>query len=169
MAEQHPDVPAADRIEIVDALYRFAAGQDIDDREIFASAFSADATLDFTHPAQRLGAAIPVFEGRQGITDTILVATNSLDTTHTITNVRVFAYDGKTAATSALIEAQHLPKGDHRRYLLLKHIPNIGLSRAGRRWTIDEMTFRNVRFDGDPAVLFPQADATARTSAGRAS
>ena len=36
-----------DRTEIIDALYRFALGQDRQDRELFASAFAADAELDF--------------------------------------------------------------------------------------------------------------------------
>ena len=37
-----------DRTEVVDALHRFAAGQDHKDRELFRSAFAPHATLDFT-------------------------------------------------------------------------------------------------------------------------
>ncbi|WUH98634.1 nuclear transport factor 2 family protein [Spirillospora sp. NBC_00431] len=36
-----------DRAEIVDALHRFALGQDLKDAALFASAFAADAELDF--------------------------------------------------------------------------------------------------------------------------
>ncbi len=36
-----------DRAEITDALHRFALGQDLKDGELFASAFTADAELDF--------------------------------------------------------------------------------------------------------------------------
>ena len=47
-------VPAGDRAEIIDALYRFGAGQDLRDRALFDSAFSRRAKLDFTGPAKRL-------------------------------------------------------------------------------------------------------------------
>ena len=40
-----PTQVANDRYEIVDALHRFAAGQDLRDRELLASAFTLDATL----------------------------------------------------------------------------------------------------------------------------
>jgi HAMP domain-containing protein len=82
---------------MTDALYRFGAGQDLRDRPLFESAFAPDASLDFTAVAAKFGVAIPVFEGRHAIADTIMAATEPLDTTHTITNVRVTAYDGNRA------------------------------------------------------------------------
>lgn len=36
-----------DRVEIIDALYRFGLGQDLEDRALFASSFAADAEVDF--------------------------------------------------------------------------------------------------------------------------
>ena len=111
-------VPAGDRAEIVDAFYRFGAGQDLRDRRLFDSAFTLKARLDFTGPARRLGAAIPVFEGRQAIGDRIFSAIDALDTTHTVTNPRVTQYDGKHAQLSALVEAQHMARNDHGRNLL---------------------------------------------------
>lgn len=150
------EVPQHDYTAIVDALYRFGAGQDLRDRPLFESAFSEDATLDFTGPAKRLGASIPVFEGRQFIADTILSTTGRLDTTHTVTNPRVTAYDGEHARLFALIEAQHLPSDDHSRRLLLKNILAVELSRHERQWAIDHMKFENVWLTGDPSVLFPK-------------
>jgi len=94
-------VPAGDRAEIVDAFYRFGAGQDLRDRRLFDSAFTLKAKLDFTGPARRLGASIPVFEGRQAIGDHVFSAIDALDTTHTVTNPRVTQYDGKHAQLSA--------------------------------------------------------------------
>jgi len=152
---QYLAVPPADRDAIADALYRFGAGQDLRDRPLLESAFAADATLDFRAVAARLGATIPVFEGRQAITDTILAATGGLDTTHTITNVRVTAYDGSRAKVTALIEAQHLPRGDHSRHLLLKNQLSVELSRGDDCWAIDRMRFDNVWRTGDAKVLFP--------------
>lgn len=155
-----PDADA--RFEIVDALYRFGAGQDLRDRALFESAFADDATLDFTGPAQRLGARIPVFEGRQAIADTIFANIADLDTTHTVANPRVTAFDGARATLSALVEAQHLPRNDHRRHLLLKNRYTVELSRHGERWLIRSLRIDNVWMRGDPSVLFPDAAAVAQ-------
>lgn len=156
---------ANEHFEIVDALYRFGAGQDLHDRGLFESAFAADATLDFTGPAQRLGATIPVFVGRQVIADTIFATITELDTTHTVTNPRVTAYDGEHATLSALVEAQHLPRGDHSRHLLLKNRYAVDLTKRGDRWLIEALRIGNVWLTGDPSVLFPDHVAVAQNDA----
>jgi hypothetical protein len=153
----HKVPPAGDYLEIVDALYRFGAGQDLRDRALFESAFTADAALDFTGPAQRLGVTTPVFTGRTAITDTIFAAIGDLDTTHTVTNPRVTAFDGERATLFALVEAQHLPHADHGRHLLLKNIYVTELVKRAGRWLIERMQIDNVWLDGDPSVLFPVA------------
>jgi hypothetical protein len=149
-------VPPADRDAISDALYRFGAGQDLRDRALFESAFAERASLDFTAVAAKLGATIPVFEGRQAIADTIMTATEPLDTTHTITNIRVTAYDGDRASVTALVEAQHLPRDDHSRNLLLKNRLVVELMRQDDCWVIARMVFENAWREGDATVLFPR-------------
>jgi hypothetical protein len=141
-----------DRHEIVDALLRFAAGQDLDDRDMFLSAFAADATLDFLQPARRFGAQVPVMRDRATIAG-ILETLAPLDTTHTVTNPRV-TFDGVRAAMTALVEAQHVTKAEPHRHILLKNIYEVSLSRDGDRWVIDHMVIRTVWHDGDPSVLF---------------
>jgi hypothetical protein len=158
-------VPAGERADIVDALYRFAAGQDLRDRSLFDSAFAAGAKLDFTEPASRFGLSIPIFEGRRMIGDAVFSAIRSLDTTHTVTNPRVTAYDGRHARLFALVEAQHLPHDDHSRHLLLKNIYTMLLSKEDGRWVIHHMRIANVWKTGDPAVLFSAAAATPTTTA----
>lgn len=153
----HRAVDPADHLAIVDALYRFGAGQDMSDRALFESAFAHDAVLDFTQPAKRLGIEIPVFKSRVNIADTIFATIAGLDTTHTVTNPRVTDYDGRHATLSALVEAQHLPRADHTRHLLLKNIYRIELSRAVDAWVIDHMKIDNVWMEGDAKVLFPSA------------
>lgn len=145
-----------DRNEVIDALYRFGAGQDLYDRALFESAFTADAVLDFSQPARRLGITLAPFEGRRAIVDAVFGTVAGLDTTHTVTNPRV-VLDGDRASLFALVEAQHLPHGDHRRHVLLKNIYTVQLARDGDRWAIYRMTIYNVWFDGDPSVLFPKA------------
>jgi hypothetical protein len=108
-------------------------------------------------PARRLGVAIDPFKGRQAIADTVFATTTALNTTHSATNTRVTRYDGSTAKLFALVEAQHLPKEDHNRHLLLKSIYWLELSRSDGGWWIDHMKIETVWLNGDPTVLFPSA------------
>ena len=96
----------------------------------------------------------PQIPETSAIGDIVFETINKLDTTHTITNPRVTAYDGEHATLFALVEAQHLPRTDHGRHLLLKNIYTVVLSKRGTRWTIDRMHIDNVWMTGDPSVLF---------------
>jgi hypothetical protein len=151
-----PSQAANDRYEIGDALNRFAAGQDLRDGELLASAFTLDATLDFTQPAGKFGVLMPKLRGREQIAVAIGTALADLDTTHTITNTRI-AIDENAAEVFALVEAQHLPRNDHSRNLLLKNFYWVSLARSGRIWQIWQMRIENAWHRGDPTVLFPGA------------
>ena len=121
-----------DRTEIVDALYRFALGQDRKDAELFASAFTADAELDFRPAAASWGATPPPMTGREEIVNTILALfAGRVDTTHQITNPRI-TIDGDTAQLTALVEAQHLLSADHA-HLRPAQEPVRGRTRPPRR------------------------------------
>jgi uncharacterized protein YciI len=146
---------AADGIE--QALIRFAAGQDLQDAELLATAFSEDAVLDFTQPAGELGVRAKIMGGRKDIVDTITKVTAPLITSHTITNVRVNRLDGDTAHAQALIEAMHVDRKKPVRRLLLKNLLTISAERIGPRWQIRSLTFRNLWREGEPSVLFPDA------------
>ena len=147
---------ATDHAGMVDALYRFAAGQDLRDRALLRSAFADDARLDFTGPAQRLGAAMPVLEGGDAIAELIFASTEGLNTTHSVTNPRAaVAGDGQRGSLLALVEAQHLPRGDHGRHLLLKNVYGVDLVRDGASWRMRHVRIDNIWFTGDPSVLFP--------------
>ena len=143
-----------DRVEITDALYRFALGQDRKDRALFASAFTADAELDFRPAAARWGGNPPVMRGRDTIVDTILAMfVGRVDTTHQVTNPRV-VIDGDTARLTALVEAQHLLTADHDTHALLKNPYTVDLARDGDRWRIRKMCIENTWLTGDPVAIF---------------
>lgn len=143
-----------DRTEIVDALHRFALGQDLKDAALFASAFAADAELDFRPAAARWGGNPPLMVGRDTIVTTILDSfTGRVDTTHQVTNPRI-AMDGDTARLTALVEAQHLLSADHSTFALLKNPYDVELVRDGRRWVVRRMRIDNTWYRGDPAAIF---------------
>ncbi|MEU8921999.1 nuclear transport factor 2 family protein [Kitasatospora sp. NPDC048545] len=143
-----------DRAEITDALLRFALGQDLKDRELFASAFTADAELDFRPAAARWGGEPPLMTGRDFIVDAILAMfAGRVDTTHQVTNPRV-GVDGDTARLTALVEAQHLLVGEPGTHALLKNPYTVDLVREGGRWLIRRMRIDNAWFTGDPKAVF---------------
>lgn len=142
---------------IEQALIRFAAGQDLRDVELLATAFSDDAVLDFTHPAAELGVAAEPMIGRTSIVETIFAVTAPLITSHTITNVRIIHLEEATAEAHALIEAMHIDRLKPARRLLLKNSLSISAERIGHRWQIQSLAFRNIWREGEPSLLFPGA------------
>ena len=143
-----------DRAEILDALHRFGLGQDLKDRELFASAFETSAELDFRPAAAKWGGRPPLMSGRDTIVTTILgMFTGRVDTTHQVTNPRI-AIDGDTARLTALVEAQHLLAADHGTFALLKNPYDVDLVRDGERWVIRRIRIDNAWFTGDPAAIF---------------
>ena len=143
-----------DRAEIADALYRFGLGQDLQDKDLFASAFAIDAELDFSPAASRWGAAVPVMTGRDTIVTTILsMFSGRVDTTHQVTNPRI-TIEGDTARLTALVEAQHLLTADHSVYALLKNPYDVELVRDGDRWVIRHLRIDNTWYHGNPSAIF---------------
>ncbi|MFJ4503834.1 nuclear transport factor 2 family protein [Streptomyces sp. NPDC088864] len=143
-----------DRTEITDALHRFGLGQDLKDKDLFASAFAADAELDFRPAAAKWGAEPPLMSGRDTIVTTILTMfTGRVDTTHQITDVRI-AVDGDTARLTALVEAQHLLVADPGTHALLKNPYDVELIRDGDRWVIRRLRIDNTWYTGEPAAIF---------------
>ncbi|MFG1806751.1 nuclear transport factor 2 family protein [Streptomyces sp. NPDC049040] len=145
-----------DRTEITDALLRFGLGQDLRDRELFASAFAEDAEVDFSPAAVRWGADSPPMSGRDTIVDTILALfADRVDTSHVVTNPRIaVAADRRTARLTAIVEAQHLLTADHSRHALLNNRYAVGLVPDGERWVMRTVRIENVWFTGDPKVIF---------------
>ncbi|MDR5763127.1 nuclear transport factor 2 family protein [Caballeronia sp. LZ035] len=143
---------AADKLAVVDALYRFAAGIDLRDRNLLSSSLAENAVSDFRQAAAKAGFDYPVIEGRDVIVEALTVSLATLDTTHSVTNPRV-TIAGETARLDALVEAQHVPRGDHTRHYLMKNRYDVELARKGDVWVITRSTIDNVWRSGDPAVL----------------
>lgn len=152
-----PQSPTAETfLAIVDALYRFAAGQDQKDEALFRSAWTSDAELDFVQPAERLGVTLPPFRGRENIVSSIMGSTSALVTSHTVTNPRIHMLTPDSADLVALVEAQHVPHADPGRHLLLKNVYRCELAMEEASWRIRVMRIHNLWLHGEAAVLFPR-------------
>lgn len=92
-----------DRETIKDALYRCVTGLDTGDATFFESAFTADASFDLNGK---------VMESLPTIKSDVFDIINKLDTTHFITNERIFHEpNANTAKMTASALAQHFGKG----------------------------------------------------------
>ena len=142
----------ADKFAVIDTLYRFAAGIDLRDAGLLASAFTENAVSDFGPAAAKAGFEYPVLQGRATIVAALSTSLSGFDTTHSVSNPRA-SIDGDTAQLDALVEAQHLPRQDHSRHYLMKNRYDVKLVRQEGVWLIDRVTVDNVWRSGDVAVL----------------
>ena len=143
---------AADKLAVIDALYRFAAGIDLRDKTLLSSALAENAISDFRPAAAKAGFEYPVIEGRDIIVAALTASLANLDTTHSVTNPRV-TIDGDTAWLDALVEAQHVSQDDHTRSYLMKNRYDVELARKDDGWVITRNTVDNVWRSGDMSVL----------------
>lgn len=143
---------AADRLAVVEALYRFTAGIDLRDMELLASSLAENAVSDFRPAAAKAGFEYPGIEGRDVIVSALMTSLSTLDTTHSVSNPRV-AIDGDTARMNVLVEAQHVPRSDPSRHYLMKNRYDVELARTVDVWVITRNTVDNVWRTGDPTVL----------------
>ncbi|NGZ85917.1 nuclear transport factor 2 family protein [Duganella aceris] len=142
----------ADKFAVIETLYRFAAGIDLRDRELLASAFVENAVSDFGPAAAKAGFEYPLLQGREVIVAALSDSLSGFDTTHSVSNPRV-SLDGDKARLEAIVEAQHLPSNDHSRHYLMKNRYDVQLARQGEVWRIERVTVDNVWRTGDLAVL----------------
>ena len=143
---------AADRLTVVEALYRFAAGIDLRDSALLSSALAEDAVSDFRPAAAKAGFEYPVIEGRDVIVSALITSLSSLDTTHSVSNPRV-TITSDIARMNVLVEAQHVLRSDPSRHYLMKNRYDVELKRNGELWVITRNTVDNVWRLGDIGVL----------------
>lgn len=143
---------SADKIAVVEALYRYAAGIDLKNNDLIASAFTEDAESDFGPASRKAGFDFPVLVGRNNIITVVSGALGEIDTTHSVSNPRV-TLSGDNAHLEAMVEAQHVPKDDPARHFLMKNRYDVELVRQGAVWVMTRITVDNVWRNGDPTVL----------------
>ncbi|KKX68460.1 nuclear transport factor 2 family protein [Pseudomonas putida] len=143
----------ADKLSVVETLYRFAAGIDLQDSVLFASVFTENAVSDFRPAGTKAGFEYPVLEGRDKIVATLLEALSHVDTTHSVSNPRA-SINGDKAQLDALVEAQHVLKIDPSRHYLMKNRYDVEMVKQGDIWLIERVTVDNIWRTGQLSALF---------------
>lgn len=150
--DQNAIASAEVHLEVTDALYRFGAGHDHADAGLLASAFSADAVVDFGPCGRKMGLEFPLLTGGETIVKFLSANAGRQTTTHVITNGRVHV-EGDAAKLRALVDATHVPANDHSRRCQMMNWYEVELMREGRFWRIRRLVIDNAWFTGDPQVL----------------
>ena len=143
---------AAERLEVTDALLRFGAGVDHNDEELLATAFSDDAVVDFGPCGRAMGLDFPVLTGGDTILRFLRATAEAQTTTHVITNGRAKLDEG-AARLRALVDATHLPKGDHSRRCQMMNWYDVDLVKDGNLWRMRQVVISSAWFSGDTQVL----------------
>jgi hypothetical protein len=161
MTDTHASAPAVaellDRAAIADTLYRYAAGLDLNDRDLLTSSLTEDAVVDLGPAMRRIGYDFPPLSPREVVAGALLDAVGPLDSSHSITNIRA-TVDGDTATVHAYAQAQHFKPGVGSdpavtRHALMMNRYTATMVRDGATWRIRHLDIGNAWFDGDAAML----------------
>ncbi|MEH2046417.1 nuclear transport factor 2 family protein [Nostoc sp.] len=150
--DQNPIASAGEHLEIMDALYRFGTGVDHNDPALIASAFSEDIVVDFGPCGCKIGLKFPLLTGHETVVGFLSANAGSQTTSHVITNGRVHV-EGDVARLRTLVDATHLPRGDHSRRCRMMNWYKVELIRDERLWRMRHLVIDNAWFTGDPQVL----------------
>ena len=143
---------AAERLEVVDAVYRFGAGVDHNDADLLATAFSEDAVVDFGPCGRAMGLDFPVLTGAATIVGFLCSNAEKQTTSHVITNGRT-RIDGGSAVLRILVDATHLPNDDHSRRCQMMNWYDVELVKDANAWRMRRIVISNAWFTGDVQVL----------------
>lgn len=150
--DQNPIAFVGDHLKVTDALYRFGAGVDHNDPDLLASVFSKDVVVDFDPCGRKMGLEFPLLTGDETVVSFLSANAGAQTTSHIITNGRVHV-EGDVAKLRALVDATHLPQGDHSRRCQMMNWYDVELVKGGRFWRIRRLVIENAWFTGDPQVL----------------
>ncbi|KAJ5580155.1 uncharacterized protein N7459_006140 [Penicillium hispanicum] len=140
------------REAITDALYRAVRGFDSNDVEFLNSSFiGEDVTLVIN--GESMNDLTTIREG-------VFARVGPMDTTHTISNIRIEVKDGaETASLSAIAVAQHCPPGrgkepDGPKFLAgSEYTLDLVLDQATGLWKIKKWILDILWTQGEPSVM----------------
>jgi hypothetical protein len=158
--ELEPQTELARKAAVTDAVLRYTAGLDYGDADLLVSALTEDAVLDLTPATAKIGLEFPVLSPRETIVGALIGSVGPLDTSHSVTNVRI-ELDGDSAELRCYAQAQHYLPGEGpnpaaTRHALMMNRYHAQLVRDGRQWRIRRLTIDSAWFEGDPTVLLSQ-------------
>jgi SnoaL-like domain len=161
MSYPHVLTSLTPREAITDALYRAVIGFDRNDMEVFNSSFiGEEVTFEFKGDASRTAHDLTTI--RNGV----LSHVGPMDTTHSISNIRVDVKDGAdTASLTCYALAQHCPPGRGKEpdgpKLLVggEYLVDLVKDEKDGLWKIKKWVLDVIWRQGDRSVMQPSAAA----------
>ena len=145
-------VSANHYVSVLDALYRFGAGVDNNDKTLLETVFSEDAIVDFSPCGRKMGLDFPTLTGAEMIVHFLGASAKTQITSHVITNVRVQSTENG-AKLRALVDAIHILRRDDSQSCQMRNWYEAELVEVKASWSIHQLTIDNIWFTGDPQVL----------------
>jgi hypothetical protein len=139
-------------VPVLDALYRFGAGVDTNDKKLLETAFSKDAVVDFSPCGRKMGIDFSSLTGVETIVQFLGASAITQITSHVITNGRV-QLTGNAAKLQALVDATHILRRDDSQRCQMRNWYAAELVEVEDRWRIRRLTIDSIWFNGDPQVL----------------
>lgn len=152
MTLETADGSPGDRLAVLDALLRFAAGADAGDEDLITSAFTPDAEVDFGPCGRSLGLDFAVLRSRAAIVGFLACTAEWQVTSHAVTNP-LAAIAGDRARLRTLVDAVHIVRDEPGTRFRMMNRYEAELDRGADGWAIDRLRINNVWFEGDPRTL----------------
>lgn len=144
------------REAVADALQRVLMAFDRNDKEMFESAFSGEVVLEI-----RDGGLPDATYDLASLREELLNFIGSLDTTHMISNMRVYLEDNATSASmSAFVLATHCPRGRGKdakgpKYTVAEdHLIDLEKSYQDGLWKIKKWDLDVIWRNGDGTIMY---------------
>ncbi|KAK7209025.1 hypothetical protein V2G26_016203 [Clonostachys chloroleuca] len=140
----------SDREKIADTLYRLVAAFDHADEDLLQSALTDDVVVEIV--------GFPSSKGISELQEAIFGRVSKLETTHSISNIRVSIESTTSARASCTSVAQHarpgkgFEQGPHR--LLGGGFYICDLIKEGDIWKIKQWMAKPIWYEGDPAIAY---------------
>jgi ketosteroid isomerase-like protein len=145
-----------DDTAIIDSLHRYTAGLDQADADLVASSLTEDAVVDPTRATEKIGFALPALFPRDVAVSSLIGALRSLDTSHSVSNVRIYI-SGDTATVHCHAHVRLSVPGEdgrpeQRQRVLMMNRYEGSAVRDGHQWRFRRLTIDNVWFELSPAT-----------------
>lgn len=140
----------SDREQITDTLYRLVLAFDHADEDLLQSALTDDVVAEI--------AGFPNSKGISELKETIFSRVSKLETTHSLSNIRVSIENATSARASCTSVAQHVrpgkgfDQGPHR--LLGGGFYICDLIKEDDLWKVKQWMVKPTWYDGDPAIAY---------------
>ena len=137
---------------MMDAMFRFGAGVDRNDRELLASALTNDVTVDFSPCGKKMNLPFGAVSGSRAIIDLLCGEKKTQITSHVVTNGRLVS-DKDGPVLQMLVDATHISVANAGKRCRMMIRYDVQVELLNGQYRIEKMLIDSIWFEGDVEVL----------------